>query len=62
MVLVEIVVLAMVDWTELDSILSADVVGEDLWVEIETLDVVDRVKLPVLVDENCVSFLFPLVD
>ena len=62
MVLVEIVVLAMVDWTELDSILSADVVGEDLWVEIETLDVVDRVKLPVLDDENCVSFLFPLVD
>ena len=61
-VLVEIVVLAMVDWTELDFILSADVVGEDLLLEIETLGVVGRVTLPVLVVENCVSFLIPLVD
>ena len=60
-VLVEIVVLAMVDWTELDFILSADV-GKDLWLEIETLGVVGRVTLPVLVVENCVSFLIPLVD
>ena len=62
MVLVEIVVLAMVDWTEPDVILSADVVGEDLWLEIETPGVVGRVTLPVLVVENCVSFLIPLVD
>ena len=61
-VLVEIVVLAMVDWTEPDVILSADVVGEDLWLEIETPGVVGRVTLPVLVVENCVSFLIPLVD
>ena len=61
-VLVEIVVLAMVDWSEPDVILSADVVGEDLWLEIETPGVVGRVTLPVLVVENCVSFLIPLVD
>ena len=40
-VFVEIVVLAIVDWTELDFIFSADVVGEDFWAAFAVIMVVD---------------------